>query len=164
MFYEVREIVPTYETIPEIGALIRLAFSDVAREFQLTPENCHSHPSFLTDSDLLASLRRPGVICFAAYANNAPVGFVAIWPKGPDAYELTRLCALPAHRHMGLGEQLMQAAIQAAKERGARRIEIGIIDASERLKRWYEKFGFRETGKHSYAHLPFVVCEMQHNL
>ena len=37
---------------------------------------------------------------------------------------------------------------------------IGIIDANEKLKGWYESLGFIEVRKREYRHLPFVVCEM----
>jgi len=162
MFYEVREFSDPLRYINEIGAVIRLAFADVAQEFHLTPENCPKHPSFLSDADMLEPLARPGVLSFGALASdNTLVGFVAIWPKGQGAYELTRLCVLPEHRHAGLGARLLQAAVQAARGRGARKIEIGIIEENERLKCWYETNGFQATALREYAHLPFTVCEME---
>jgi len=163
MFYEVRELILKNHP-SEACDVIRLAFADIAEEFHLTPQNCQNHPSFLTDTAILDSLLRPAVICFGAFADNALVGFAAIWPKRHDAYELTRLCVLPEHRHAGLGGQLLQAAVQAAKECGARKIEIGTIEANERLKRWYESHGFRATAVKSYKHLPFRVCEMEQSL
>jgi len=116
---------------------------------------------------LAEPLLRPGVICFGAFANNAnqakhmPLGFVAIWPKGRETYELTRLCVLPEHRHAGLGARLLLAALQAVKGHGARKIEVGIIAENERLKRWYEGHGFRVVAMREYGHLPFTVCEME---
>jgi len=161
MFYEVRELDNPGERIAEIGALIRLAFADVAEAFHLTPTNCPKHPSFLSDSDMLEPLARPGAICLGALSDNLLVGFVAIWPKGRGVYELTRLCVLPEHRHAGLGTQLVDIAVQRAKAQGAQKIEIGIIAANERLKHWYEGHGFRATTEREYAYLPFTVCEME---
>jgi len=161
MLYEVRKIGNPAQRIMDIGAVIRLSFADVAVEFELTPENCKNHPSFLTDSALLEPHSRPGVRCFGAFAGSALVGFAAIWPKGPGAYELTRLCVVPEHRHAGLGAGLVQAALQAAKAQGASKIEIGIIAENERLKRWYEGLGFQEKAVRKFAHLPFAVCEME---
>jgi len=178
MFYEVHGI-DIGLCLPAVGAVIRLAFAGVAEEFHLTPRNCRYHPAFLSDSDLAVSLQRPDVICFGALADDLLVGFAAVLPKGPDAfapepdkqapqgqgtYELTRLCVLPAHRHAGLGARLMQAALQATKEHGARRLEIGVIDANERLKAWYESHGFRATAVREYAHLPFRVCGMEREI
>ena len=161
MFYEVRELNNIIVRNTEIGTVIRLAFADIAKEFHLTPTNCPKHPSFLSDSDLTHSLSRPGVLCFGALTDDTLVGFVAIWPKDQGVHELTRLCILPEHRHAGLGARLLQAAVQAAREHDACRIEIGIIAENERLKRWYEKHGFRATAVRGYAHLPFQVCEME---
>ncbi|MCL2494282.1 MAG: GNAT family N-acetyltransferase [Oscillospiraceae bacterium] len=175
MFYEVHEIENARENVAEIGAVIRLAFSDVAQAYGLTPENCRYHPAFLTDSDFAASLCRPGVSCLGAFAADSElVGFAAVWPKAEDAFsgepkrnitadvfELTRLCVVPAHRHTGLGRQLVQAAVQSARENGACKVEIGIIAENERLKRWYEGLEFRAAAERAYAHLPFAVCEME---
>jgi len=162
MFYEVRELNSPIQRDAEIGAVVRLAFADVAEEFHLTPTNCPNHPSFLSDADMLKPLSRPGVLPFGALtSDNVLVGFVAVWPKGKGAYELTRLCVLPEHRHAGLGARLLRVAVQAARERGTRKIEIGIIAENERLKRWYEGHGFREKAAKEYAHLPFTVCEME---
>lgn len=163
MLYEVRELAVN-EYLSAVCEVIHLAFADVAEEFHLTPQNCRNHPSFLSDSVLAASLCRPGVLCFGALADDVPVGFVAIWPKGHDVFELTRLCVLPEHRRAGLGGRLIQAAFQAAEEHGAHKMEIGIIAENERLKRWYESYGFRATAVREYGHLPFTVCEMEREL
>ena len=165
IFYEVREI-NLIDCIADAGTLIRLAFADVADEFHLTPANCANSPAFLSDVDMLDSLRRPGAICFGAFQSdsNVLVGFAAIRPKGCGAYELTRLCVLPEHRHAGLGARLVQAAVQAAKERGTRRMGIGIIAENERLKAWYEGHGFRAMAEREYGHLPFRVCEMEREI
>ena len=175
MLFEVRELAVN-DCLPAVCEIIRLSFATVAEELHLTPQNCQYHPAFLSDSDLAESLCKPGVICFSALENGLPVGFVAIWPKGkdafaidqgqpvaqdPDTYELTRLCVLPEHRHAGLGARLIHAALQAAKEHGAQKIEIGIIAENERLRRWYESHGFRATAVREYGHLPFTVCEME---
>ena len=161
-FYEVREIKIFAEKSAEIAAVIRLAFTDIAEEFHLTPQNCPKHPSFLSDSDMLHSLSNSTATCFGAFDNHEKlVGFAAVWPKRKGVYELTRLCVLPARRHVGIGTQLMQAALDYAKAQGAHRIEIGIMDENERLKRWYAAQGFCEGEKKTYVHLPFTVCEME---
>ena len=142
--------------------MIRLAFTDIAEEFYLTPQNCPKHPSFLSDHALLHSLSNPDISCFGAFDDHDElVGFVAVWPKQKGVYELTRLCVLPAHRHAGLGALLLQAVFDYTKAQGARRIEIGIIDENKRLKRWYETYEFCTKAKNVYAHLPFTVCEME---
>jgi ribosomal protein S18 acetylase RimI-like enzyme len=146
--------------LPAVGALIRRGFATVAAQFGLTPQNCPSHPSFLTDETLLNSLCRRGVICFGSFAEEELIGFVAIWPKGRHTYEMTRLCTAPEFRHFGIGRALLDAAASHARSNGARQIEIAIIDEHEQLRAWYAACGFRETGRKEYPHLPFQVCEM----
>ena len=149
------------ENIAAIGALIRRSFVTVAEEFHLTAQNCPANPAFLDDPALLRSLGKRDVICLGGFLNGALVGFAALVPQGGHAFELTRLCAAPGHRHAGIGGELLAASVRLAREQGAEKIVIGIIDAHETLKNWYVKHGFRETGKKVYAHLLFVVCEME---
>jgi len=83
MLYQAKGLGSPSIHMAEIGAVVRLAFSDVATEFGLTPSNCANHPSFLSDAAILEPLSKPDVVCFGAFAqDDTLVGFAAIWPKG----------------------------------------------------------------------------------
>jgi len=153
--------------MPDIVDIIHRSFATVAEELGLTRRNCPGHPAFLPHGELARTLLLPGVICFGGFADeemadtSALAGFAAMWPKARHIYELTRLCVAPERRHAGLGRLLMDEAARRAKAEGARKIAIDVIDENVRLKAWYLAYGFRETGKHTYPHLPFTVCEME---
>lgn len=46
--------------IPLLANLIRRSFQDVADRFGLTPANCPSHPSFITEASILEGFQRGG--------------------------------------------------------------------------------------------------------
>jgi ribosomal protein S18 acetylase RimI-like enzyme len=147
-----------------IAALVRRSFDTVAKEFGLTPENSPSNPAFTTASTLVDRLAKPNCFCFAAYRQGAPAGFVGLMPAGNGdggAYEITRLAVLPEHRHLGLGKALLDTASRKARELGAVKVVIGIINDNSVLKNWYKAYGFVETEQKEYPFLPFVVCEME---
>ncbi|MDR2514516.1 MAG: GNAT family N-acetyltransferase [Christensenellaceae bacterium] len=147
------------------AGIVRRAFQTVADAFQLTPQNCPSHPAFITAERLEKQLSAPNCQSLALVFRGAAVGFAALLPvKEEGAFELTRLAVLPEKRHKGYGKMLLDACAQRARSLGAAKLCIGIIDESEGLKNWYAAFGFVETAKKRYDALPFTVCEMELDL
>ena len=146
----------------ECEAIVRLlhsAFADIARAMGITPENWPSYVAFITPERLLRQLGGKDADCLGIRADGAWVGFVAIAPYG-KGYEITRLAVLPEYRHRGYGRRLMDAACDKARARGLKEIGLGIMDANQALKRWYEAQGFVAGEPFTPPGLPFAVCGM----
>jgi len=83
----------------------------------------------------------------AADGATSPAGVCAlryrygVWLDGIDCC-LEDLFVEESARGSGLGAQLVQAAIERARERGSRRMELDVNDANEPARRLYERFGF----------------------
>ena len=144
-------------------AVIRTAFATVAEEFGLSIDNCPTHPSFITLAGL-RKIKNAGAVLFGLYVGDIQAGLVAIEKSEGGLYYIEKLSVLPPYRHAGHGGRLLRFAFEWIAERKGTKISIGIIDEHAVLKRWYETFGFTETGKKSYAHLPFTVCFMEKSL
>ena len=52
-------------------------------------------------------------------------------------------------------------ARKKAKELGAVKIRLGMIDDNKRLKKWYKKNGFSNIGYINYDGAPFTVGRME---
>lgn len=52
----------------------------------------------------------------------------------------------PAHQAHGVGRALMEAAINEAKARGARRLTLRVLEPNERARKLYESLGFEVEG------------------
>jgi ribosomal protein S18 acetylase RimI-like enzyme len=65
----------------------------------------------------------------------------AIWSAGLECY-LAELYVAPARRGQGLGRQLMEAVLRAARERGADTMDIGVDEPDVAARRLYESLGF----------------------
>ncbi|EFK99457.1 acetyltransferase [Streptomyces sp. SPB78] len=65
---------------------------------------------------------------------------------GPDALELTRMYVRPAFRGLGGGGLLLRAAEAAARERGARRLDLDTRHDLVEARGLYARHGWRETG------------------
>ncbi|HET8672241.1 MAG TPA: GNAT family N-acetyltransferase [Thermoleophilaceae bacterium] len=64
-----------------------------------------------------------------------------VWLDGIDCC-LEDLFVEESARGSGLGAQLVEAAIERARERGSKRMELDVNDANETARRLYERFGF----------------------
>jgi GNAT superfamily N-acetyltransferase len=94
----------------------------------------------------------------ASVDGGAPAGVVAlryrygVWQDAPDCC-MEDLFVEESARRTGLGSELVRAAIERAKERGCRRIELDVNDANESAHALYRRHGFdsfvEELGGHN---------------
>jgi ribosomal protein S18 acetylase RimI-like enzyme len=65
----------------------------------------------------------------------------SLWTPTLDCY-LEELYVVPDRRGQGLGKALMQAAMDAARERGARHMDLGTAETDTAARGLYESLGF----------------------
>ena len=153
----------TKEDIPLLTKLIRDSFRDVALRFNLTYENCPTHPSYCT-TEWIESAFKKGINYYILERKNVPCGCVALEKAQSDVFYLERLSVLPPSRRNGFGEAMVNHALNEAKKFGAHRVEIGMISDQTELKEWYKKFGFSIKSEKRFEHLPFKVTFMSREL
>jgi N-acetylglutamate synthase-like GNAT family acetyltransferase len=95
---------------------------------------------------------------------NVPCGCVALERAQPDVFYLERLSVLPQFRRNGLGEVLVNHAVNESKKLGAHRVDIGIISDHTELRDWYKRLGFSIKSETRFEHLPFKVTFMSKEL
>lgn len=144
----------------ECARVIRNSFITVADEFNLTKENAPTNPAFI-ERDSLEKMKEKGIGMFGAFEGDVCIGFVAIEKANEDVFYMERLAVLPEHRHKGIGRELMDFVFDYSRRNGGKKVSIAIINKNKRLKDWYIKYGFIETGVKEFKHLPFEVCFME---
>ena len=149
--------------IEECAAVIRTSFATVAKEFNLTKENCPTHTSFIPFEKLKMQFER-GCPMFAYIDDDKIVGYFSLIPQKDGNLELNNLAVLPNYRHKGYGAEMIRYAVDTAKAMNVDTIRIGIIEESMVLKNWYIKNGFIHIGIHKFEHLPFMVGFMEMKL
>ncbi len=68
----------------------------------------------------------------------------AIWTDNLECY-LAELYVRPEHRGDGIGEALLSASLERARERGADYVHLGTTEDDVAARHLYEKAGFRRT-------------------
>lgn len=83
----------------------------------------------------------PPFINFIARVEGEIVGAAAsgVLPDGEG--ELVALNVLPAHHGSGIAQQLWDATVSALRERGCTSMQIWVVEANARARRFYEKEG-----------------------
>lgn len=105
-------------------------------------------------AELAALVADPGVTLLVARDGGAIVGFamVAVFPKLTGvASRLEDVVVDAAARGRGTGAALVTAALEVARERGARSMELTSGPWREAANRLYPRLGFRRRGTNVYS-------------
>ena len=102
---------------------------------------------------------------FILIYGDTPTGCVGI-KRGREAntWYLTRLAVMPNMQNRGGGSVLIQTALDAATQRGAKKVQVGIIADDTRLEAWYQRRGFVVSSHARFMHLPFPVTFLTRDL
>lgn len=151
--------------IDECVNVIRESFLTVANEFGFTVENAPRFTAFATTRERLEwhlnGEHRP---MYAFYDNGTIVGYYSLLLQENNECELNNLCVLPAYRHKGIGEKLLENAFKVSKELNCTKMNIGIVEENKVLRNWYEIFGFTHIGAEKFDFFPFTCGYMEKEL
>ncbi|HKX83665.1 MAG TPA: GNAT family N-acetyltransferase [Pyrinomonadaceae bacterium] len=86
----------------------------------------------------------PGGMIFFAVANGRAVGTVAMIPAGDNTLELTKMAVAPDARGLGVGDLLMAASVDYAKDSGAKTVWLESHTKLSPAISLYRKHGFVE--------------------
>ena len=147
-----------------LAGIIRRSFAAVAIRFDITRRTCPTHPSFCTNRWIEEDMAA-GDVYFLLMRDETPTGCVGVKRgKEADTWYLTRLAVMPDTQNRGGGSVLIQAALDAARHRGAKSVQVGIIADDIRLEAWYRRRGFVVASHARFMHLPFQVTFLTRDL
>ena len=148
--------------IKECVELIRNSFQTVADEFGFTQENAPRFTAFATtDERIYWHLNGEHRPMYGYCADGRIVGYYSLLLQENNECELNNLCVDPAYRHRGIGEELLMHAFETAKMFGCVKMNIGIVEENQILRKWYENAGFVHTGTQKFDFFPFTCGYME---
>ncbi|RPJ94203.1 GNAT family N-acetyltransferase [Rummeliibacillus sp. TYF005] len=84
--------------------------------------------------------------CFVAESNGQIIGCYVLLKTRPETVELVNIAVEETLHGKGLGRKLVMNALEVAKSKGYKTIEIGTGNSSIKQLALYQKCGFRITG------------------
>jgi len=132
--------------LPEVVGLVNTAFRGSvgwAQEFHVM------EGPRITLEDLQRDLsEKPTALQLVARdAEGTLQGSVWMEPMNEDVWYLGLLAVRPDAQEKKLGRQLLAEAEKVARQNGAQRIRISVMNIRESLTAWYERRGYARTGE-----------------
>lgn len=83
--------------------------------------------------------------CFVAENEGRIIGVYVLLPTRPETVELVNIAVIETEHGKGIGKQLVMNAIEVAKSKGYKTMEVGTGNSSIGQLALYQKCGFRIT-------------------
>ena len=84
--------------------------------------------------------------CYIAEQNGETIGVYVLLPTRPETVELVNIAVAEKYHGQGIGKVLVLDAIQKAKDKAFKVMEVGTANSSVGQLALYQKCGFRITG------------------
>lgn len=153
------------EDIPECVRVIRTSFKTVADEFGFTVENAPMFVAYATNEEkLYGQMDNEHRPMYAFYEQDKIIGYYSLQMQENRECELNNISVLPEYRHHQIGGKLLEHAFKTAKELGCVKMNVGIVEENQKLRKWYEKWGFIHIGTKKYDWFPFTCGYLEKNL
>ena len=94
----------------------------------------------------LATLASAGAQAWVEVENEVIIGAVAMREVSGEA-EILNLAVAAQWRRRGIGKRLMEAALHAARERGATRVFLEVRESNAGARTFYAQLGFSQDGR-----------------
>lgn len=136
---------------PEIIRLVNVAYRGDGSAIASWNLECGILEGTRTDDSLLREElgAEPGshLLVHRDPEDGSILGTVLLAPAEDAAWYLGMFTIRPELQNRQLGRELLSAAEEFAKARGARSICMGVLNVRHTLIAWYERRGYRRTGK-----------------
>ena len=90
---------------------------------------------------------QPAILLLRTEAGTAPIGCISVGLQADTTWYISMLAIAPGHQDQGLGRELLTEAEQYARNHGATRARMTVIQLRESLIGWYERRGYELTGE-----------------
>jgi diamine N-acetyltransferase len=147
-------------TIADAGLLSELGARTFCDTFAVdnTPEDLAEYvATSFSVAQQTAELEDPASTLLIAEVDGYPAGYAKLHDGEPEKgveghkpVELVRLYVSHNWLGRGIGEQLMRACIDEARQAGHETIWLGVWERNARAQAFYRKWNFREVGEHMF--------------
>lgn len=139
-----------------------------------TAENLENHLSKTCSSDFFQRELANGITIVLAYNTAEYVGYIKYGAVGlpithhPDDREIHRLYVVPSCQKQGIGQQLMEYALNDPYLSSAHGLYLGVWEDNTNAQAFYARYGFKPVGDYHYyvgthADREIIMCRKQNS-
>jgi ribosomal protein S18 acetylase RimI-like enzyme len=147
----------TQQELQELQAISITTFTETFQE-QNSPEHLQAYLEKAYElKQLEREIANPSSQFFFVCVNEEVAGYLKVntdeaqsEAMGGDFLEVERIYIKKAFQKYGLGQLLMDKAVDIALEQQKKSIWLGVWEANEKAIAFYQKKGFVQTGSHSF--------------
>lgn len=111
-------------------------------------------------TDPQSSILTSGGRIFFAVSEGQCIGCCALLARGADEFEVAKMAVAPAHRGSGVGRQLLEAVIAAARAAGTRRLYLETNRVLAPAIRLYQSIGFQHIPPSRIVPSPYARADI----
>lgn len=158
VFYICSMQITITRTLPEqvatLSTIAKQTFYDTFTGTCTEADMQHFLDTVFNETTLSKELNNPNDLCFFAYADGQPIGYIRFMEDYSSfplmqqwkAIELKRIYVVKEYQGKGVAQQLMDFYQQYAQENGYKALWLGVWEHNVRAQKFYEKYGFQNSG------------------
>lgn len=157
---EIPDLTIRHATVADAALLSELGARTFAETFaaENTPEDFAAYTTTaFSVAQITAELEDPAAVFLIAELNGTPAGYAKLCDgepekciEGANPIELVRIYVSRDWLGRGVGQQLMRACLEEARQMGHETIWLGVWERNERAQAFYRKWNFRTVGEHIF--------------
>ncbi|MFM6935311.1 MAG: N-acetyltransferase family protein [Flavobacteriales bacterium] len=145
------------EDLPKLQEISRQTFYDTFAEVNTAEDMQHYLDVNLSEMQLLKEWKNPQTAFYFACQEEEILGYLKLnegeaqtESRKETSLEIERIYVRSSHQRRGIGQFLLDQAIQIAKAKGLKLIWLGVWEHNLSAIRFYERNGFEFFGKHVF--------------
>ena len=144
----------TEQDIPTIITLAEATWEPTYRFIISKEQIDYMYRVIYTPASLRRQMRDQHHQFLLAYVEGQPSGFASFSEKPEGVYHLNKIYVLPSHQGQGLGQQLVQAVVEAVRQADGKALELNVNRHNPALA-FYERQGFAQHREEDIAIGPY---------
>jgi ribosomal protein S18 acetylase RimI-like enzyme len=106
----------------------------------------------------------PPAVVLLADADGVAAGVAVARVPEPEVGSLSKLYVRPEHWTTGIGNLLLDAAVEVLLADGCSSADLWVLEHNRRARAWYERHGWRPTGRRRAPFPDLDLLELEHRL
>ncbi|MBR1926007.1 MAG: GNAT family N-acetyltransferase [Clostridia bacterium] len=149
----------TKKDLNECLDVLHQAYDIVAKNFNITAQNSpYRGNADLPYEEFLKAYKTNLIFC---YKLESKIAGIINFEIKENICRIHDLAVLPSYQNQQIGTKILNFVIYFCKKEGIQKIKLGMIDDNKKLKKWYEKFGFKTIETIQYDKAPYLVGKME---